>query len=97
MIRKTFIAAAALLAISAMGTSPAKADIDINLGFSGGYRGKISCHQGARIVDFRFNNVVTRNCRGLHYQYSGSRNGKWYNVTVNSRTARIVAIRRWWS
>ena len=60
MIRKTFLTAAALLAISAMGTSPAKADIDIdiNLGFSGGFHGKVSCSTGARIVDLRFNRVA---------------------------------------
>jgi hypothetical protein len=98
MIRKTFIAAAALLAISAMATSPARADVDItfNLGFDGGFRGKVSCYTGARIVDRRFNQVVRRDCNGSHYQYTGRRNGKWYHITLNSRTARIVAIRRWW-
>jgi hypothetical protein len=98
MIRKAFLAAAALLAISALGTSPARADIDIdiNLGFGGGYLGKVSCGTGARIVDRRFNRVVARDCRGSHYEYTGFRNGKWYRITLNSRTARIVAIRRWW-
>ena len=47
MIHKTFLAAAALLEISAMGTGPAKADIYINIGFSGGYHRKISCGTGA--------------------------------------------------
>jgi hypothetical protein len=98
MIRKTILTLAALLAISALGTSPARADIDIdiNLGFGGGYLGKVSCGTGARIVDRRFNRVVARDCRGSHYQYTGFRNGKWYRITLNSRTARIVAIRRWW-
>ena len=98
MIRKTFLAAAALLAISSMGISPAKADvdIDINIGFGGGYHGKVSCGVGARIVDRRFNRVIPLDCRGSHYQYSGRRNGKWYYITLNSRTARIVAVRRWW-
>jgi hypothetical protein len=51
MIRKTFLTVAALLAISALGTSPARADIDIelNLGFDGGFRGKVSCYTGAII------------------------------------------------
>ena len=98
MIRKTFLAFAALLAISTMGVSPAKADIDIdiNMGYGGGFIGKISCRTGARIVDRRFDRVVARDCRGRNYQYTGRRNGKWYFITVNSHTARIVHIRRWW-
>jgi hypothetical protein len=98
MIRKAFFAAAALLAISSMGISPAKADvdIDINIGFGGGFLGKVSCRTGERIVDRRFNFVTPLDCRGSHYQYSGRRNGKWYYITLNSRTARIVAVRRWW-
>ena len=98
MIRKAFLAFAALLAIFAMGTSPARADldIDINIGFDGGFRGKVSCRTGARIVDRRFNQVVARDCRGSQYQYTGRRNGKWYFITLNSRNARIVAVRRWW-
>ena len=98
MIRKTFLAAAALLTISTMGISPAKADIDIdiNIGFGGGYHGRISCNTGGRIVDRRFNRVNARDCRGSHYEYTGRRNGKWYYITVNARTARIVAVRRWW-
>ena len=98
MIRKAFLTAAALLAISAMGTSPSRADvdIDINIGFGGRFLGKVSCGTGARIVDRRFNQVVRRNCSGTHYEYTGRRNGKWYFITLNSRTARIVAVRRWW-
>ncbi len=98
MIRKTFLAAAALLTISTMGISPAKADIDIdiNIGYGGGYHGRISCNTGARIVDRRFNQVVRRDCGGSQYQYTGRRNGKWYYITVNSRTARITNVRRWW-
>ena len=98
MIRKAFLTVATLLAISAMGTSPARADldIDINIGFDGGFHGKVSCGTGARIVDRRFNRVVARDCRGSHYEYTGRRNGKWYFITLNSRNARIVAVRRWW-
>ena len=98
MIRKTFLAFATLLAISAMGSSPARADLDIDLsiGFGGGFLGKVSCGTGARIVDRRFNRVVARDCRGSHYEYTGRRNGKWYFITLNSRNARIVAVRRWW-
>ena len=98
MIRKTFLAAAALLAISAMGASPSRADvdIDINIGFGGGFLGKVSCRTGERIVERRFNRVSIRDCRGSNYDYTGRRNGKWYFITLNSRTARIVAVRRWW-
>jgi hypothetical protein len=98
MIRKIFFAAAALLAMSVMGTSPARADIDIdiNIGYGGGYHGKISCGIGARIVGHRFNRVSPLDCRGSQYQYSGRRNGKWYHITMNSRTARITSVRRWW-
>jgi hypothetical protein len=98
MIRKTFLAAAALLTLSTAGITPAKADIDIdiNLGYGGGYQGRISCATGARIVDRRFNQVVRRDCFGSHYQYTGKRNGKWYFITVSARYARIVDVRRWW-
>jgi len=96
MIRKAFLTVAMLLAISAMGSGPARADIDINIGFGGGFLGKVSCSTGARIVDRRFNRVVARDCRGSHYQYTGLRNGKWYRITLNSRTARITQVRRWW-
>ncbi len=98
MIRKTFLAAAALLAISAMGTSPAKADIDIdiNIGFGGGFHGKVSCRTGEQDCGAPLQQGQRRDCRGSHYEYIGRRNGKWYYITVNSRTARIVAVRRWW-
>jgi hypothetical protein len=78
LIRKTFLAAAALLSLSTAGITPAKADIDItlNLGYGGGYHGRISCGIGALIVDRRFNQVVRRDCFGSHYQYTGRRNGK---------------------
>jgi hypothetical protein len=98
MIRKAFLTVAALLAISAMGASPTKADvdIDINIGFGGGFLGKVSCRTGERIIERRFNRVSPRDCSGSQYQYIGRRNGKWYFITLNSRTARIVAVRRWW-
>lgn len=98
MIRKTFLAAAALLAISSMGISPAKADIDIdiNLGFGGGFHGKVSCRTGERIIERRFNRVSARDCRGSRYEYIGRRNGKWYYITLSSKTARITNVRRWW-
>jgi hypothetical protein len=80
------------------GHKPCRADvdIDINIGFGGGFLGKVSCRTGERIVERRFNRVSARDCRGSHYEYIGRSNGKWYYLTMNSRTARITNVRRWW-
>ena len=97
MIRNTLMAMAFGLAVMA-GTAPAaKADVDIsiNLGFGGFYGNNISCRQGERIVERRFNRVVPRNCRGSHYDYTGRRNGKWYFIKISSRSGKIVDVRRW--
>jgi hypothetical protein len=97
MIRNTLMAMAFGLAAMA-GTAPAaKADVDINinLGYGGFYGNNVSCRQGERIVERRFNQVVPRNCRGSHYDYTGRRNGKWYFIKISSRTGRITDVRRW--
>jgi hypothetical protein len=98
MIRKTVIAAAFGLAMLAGGTSAARADvdIDINLGFGGFYGKGISCSQGKRIVDRRFNRVVARDCKGSRFDYTGRRSGKWYRISVSSATGRITSVRRWY-
>jgi hypothetical protein len=97
MIRNTFIAVAFGLAVMAGAAPAAKADVDINinLGFGGFYGNNISCRQGERIVERRFNQVVPRNCRGSHYKYTGRRNGKWFIITISSRSGRITDVQRW--
>ncbi len=97
MIRKTLVAIAFGLSIMAAGAPAAKADVDINinLGFGGFYGSNISCRQGERIVERRFNQVVPRNCRGSRFEYTGRRNGKWYVIKVSSRSGRITDVRRW--
>lgn len=98
MIRKSLIALAFGLALAgASSTARADVDIDIKLlfGFGGHYGKNISCLTGKRIVANRFNGVVARDCRGTTYGYTGRRKGKWYYISVSSRTGRIVDIRRW--
>ena len=97
MIRKTLVAIAFGLSIMTAGAPAAKADVDINinLGFGGFYGSNISCRQGERIVERRFNQVVPRNCRGSRFEYTGRRNGKWYVIKVSSRSGRITDVRRW--
>ncbi len=38
-----------------------------------------------------FRKVVTRDCSGRNYSFTGSKNGRRYVVTVNARTGRIRA------
>lgn len=97
MIRNTFIAMAFGLAVAAGAAPAARADVDIsiNLGFGGFYGNNISCRQGERIVERRFNRVVPRNCRGSRYEYTGRRNGKLYVIKISSRSGRITDVYRW--
>jgi hypothetical protein len=97
MFNKTILALAFGLAIATGGASTARADLDItiNLGFGGDYGRDISCGQGRRIVERRFNHVVARDCKGSRYDYTGRRNGKWYFISVSSSTGRISDVRRW--
>lgn len=95
MMRKTVLAVTFGLALA--GASPARADIDIdiNLNYGGFYGRNISCNTGVRVLERRFNNVARRDCKGSRYEYSGSRNGKWYHIGVSAATGRIIAVKRW--
>ena len=102
MIRKTALALVALLAVTAADIAPARATVDIDIRINLGYGGwgvigvrRGSCRDGLRVVNRRFNFVVARDCRGSVYHYAGRRNGKWFFISVNSRTGRIIDVRRW--
>lgn len=100
MIRNTFIAIAFGLTAAAATAPAARADIDIdikiNLGYGGHYGNNISCQNGGRIVDRRFNQVSIRNCKGQNYDYNGKRNGKWFHIKVNRYSGRITSVTRWY-
>ncbi len=98
MIRNTLIAVTFGLALASTGTSPARADIDIdiNINYGGFYGRNISCQTGQRVLERRFNNVARRDCKGSRYDYSASRNGKWYFISVSAATGRITGIKRWY-
>lgn len=97
MIRNTLIAMAFGITVLAGAAPAAKADVDIsiNLGFGGFYGNNISCRQGERIVERRFNQVRPTDCQGSRYVYTGRRNGKWFVIRVSSKTGRIVEVYRW--
>ena len=100
MFRNSLVAMALGLSVLAMAPEPARADVDLditlNLGYGGFYGRNITCRQGWRIVERRFNHVRARDCKGSRFDYSGRRNGKWYIIGVDSRTGRITEVRRWW-
>ena len=104
MIRKSAVAAIALLSLLSLSpevASPARADVDVDIRLNLGYGGwgvigvpRGDCRQGRRIVDRRFNHVRTVECAGKYYTYHGRRNGRWFVITLNSFSGRIVDVRR---
>lgn len=95
MIRMMMAAAGLSLGLLMMPiatTTPAQAgiNIDINLG-----KKQISCGRGRRLVeDYGFRNVRARDCNGRNYSYLGRRRGDGFVITVDSRRARVVDVRR---
>jgi len=100
---------AALTGILVFGTPvpEAKAHVDIYIGLPGieywrgpgyygrYYRWRLSCAEGRRIVDRRgYNNVRAIDCWPRYYHYRATRAGIWYIVRFDSRTGRIVRVRR---
>lgn len=100
MIRKLILAASAAAAITLPAAEPARAEVDIELtihrGYGGNYGRNIKCWQAQNIVEYRFNNVRPRDCRGRTYAFTGKRKGKWYVIYVSSYTGRIVDVDRWY-
>lgn len=102
MIRKTLLALATLVSMSAADMAPAfaKVNIDINIGYGGwgviGVRpGRGTCVHGLRIVNRRFNHVSVRDCRGRVYSYFGWRNGRRFVIRMDSYNGRIIDVLRW--
>ena len=96
---KMMMAAAGLsigLLMMPVATAPAKAGVDIDINIDGGYKGRISCGRGARIVqNAGYWDVRARNCGGRYYSYFGRRNkGRTFIITVDSRRAYITDVRR---
>ncbi len=55
----------------------------------------ISCSQGQRLLRNRgFRDVRRVDCRGRFFIYHARRGNNRYEVAVNSRTARVVDVRR---
>ena len=55
----------------------------------------ITCSQGQRLLQSRgFRDVRRTSCRGPFFKYHARRGGSRFEVTLNSRTARVVDIRR---
>lgn len=102
MIRKTMLALATLISMTAADMAPAfaKVNIDINIGYGGwgviGVRpGRGSCGHGLRIVNRRFNRVSARDCNGRVYAYTGWRNGRRFLIRMDSYNGRIIDVQRW--
>ena len=100
---------AALTGMLVFGTPApeAKADVYVYIGLPGFfywhgpgyygryYRWRLSCAEGRWIVDHRgYNHVRAIDCWPRYYHYRASRGGKWYIVRLDSRTGRIVRVRR---
>lgn len=74
-------------------TTPAQAGVNIDINIGG--KNRISCWQGAQIVDdYGFNRVRTRECNGSTYTYFARRKGKNFIVYVDSRRGRVTDVRR---
>ncbi len=73
--------------------TPAQAGVNIDINIGG--KKRISCRQGARIVeDYGYFRVRVRDCDGGTYTYFARRNGKYYIVDVDARRGRVVDVRR---
>jgi hypothetical protein len=58
-------------------------------------RDGIGCRQGARIVrSAGFRNVHPTNCDGRTYEYRGYRRNRLFQISVLSRSGRIVNVQR---
>jgi hypothetical protein len=78
-----------------VGSSPALADIDVEINLELKKHGKISCRRGERIVERAgFRRVRARDCSGRRYIYTGRRHGDQFRIRVDSRRARIVDVDR---
>lgn len=101
-MRRTLILGATLLAFGMAGQ--ASADTDISIGLGEGYGqpglhyvrdGGVSCRQGVRIVrSAGFRNVHATNCSGRTYEYRGYSRNRLYQISVLSRSGRIVNVQR---
>jgi hypothetical protein len=83
-----------LLMMPIAATTPAKAGVNIDINIGG--KKQISCGRGRRLVqDYGYFDVRPRDCNGRNYSYFGRRgNGRAFIITVDSRRARVVDVRR---
>ena len=55
----------------------------------------ISCAEGERLLRNRgFHNISRVDCRGRYFTYRGTRGNHRYEISVDSRTSRVVDYRR---
>lgn len=58
------------------------------------FEDRVNCGQARYQVAVRgFTKVVTKNCAGPTFRFTGSRNGVRYNITVSARTGHLWATR----
>ncbi len=96
MCRNPFIALALAISLLTPTAVPSfAATVSITVG-SNLHNGRaITCSQGQRLLQNRgFRDVRRMNCRGRLFTYHARRGGGRFEVTLNSRTARVTDIRR---
>jgi len=82
-----------LLMMPVATTTPAQAGVNIDINIGG--KNRISCWEGARIVeDYGYFRVRTRDCKGSTYTYFARRNGKHYIIDVSAKRGRVTNVRR---
>jgi len=59
------------------------------------FENRVNCGQARYEVAVRgFTKVVTKNCAGSTYRFTGNRNGIRYNISVSARTGNLWITRR---
>lgn len=99
-MRRHILAATLVLAIGAAVPliAPAyveAATVTLTIGSNLNNGRAITCSQGQRLLRNRgFRDVRRVDCRGRFFVYRAWRGGSRFEVTLNSRTARVTNIRR---
>ncbi|TPM93798.1 hypothetical protein FJ977_26730 [Mesorhizobium sp. B2-1-3A] len=98
MFRNSLAALAVAISLTVPTAVPSFAEVaafNMPVGSSLNNGRAITCGQGQRLLQNRgFRDVRRVSCRGPFFKYHTRRAGGRFEVTLNSRTARVVDIRR---
>lgn len=69
--------------------------VNIHIGSNLNNGRPITCRDGERRLRNRgFRNIQRRDCRGRFFVYRATRDGRRFEITLNSRNGRVVDMRR---